>query len=54
MSDRFFLDTNIFVYSFDQTAVVKAANAVQLIRKALTTQKGIISHQVVQGSSMWP
>lgn len=48
MSDRFFLDTNIFVYSFDQTAVVKARKAVQLIRNALTTQKGIISYQVVQ------
>jgi predicted nucleic acid-binding protein len=48
MSDRFFLDTNIFVYSFDQSAVVKAQIAAQLIRKALTTQKGIISYQVVQ------
>jgi predicted nucleic acid-binding protein len=48
MSDRFFLDTNIFVYSFDQSAVVKARKATQLIRKALTTQKGIVSYQVVQ------
>jgi predicted nucleic acid-binding protein len=48
MSDRFFLDTNIFVYSFDQSAVVKARKATQLIRKALTTEKGIISYQVVQ------
>jgi predicted nucleic acid-binding protein len=48
MSDRFFLDTNIFVYSFDQSAVAKARKAVKLIRKALTTQKGIISYQVVQ------
>ena len=24
MSDRFFLDTNIFVYSFDRSAVMKA------------------------------
>jgi predicted nucleic acid-binding protein len=48
MSDRFFLDTNIFVYSFDQSAVVKAQKAAQLIRKALTTQKGFISYQVVQ------
>lgn len=47
MSDRFFLDTNIFVYSFDRSAVVKARKATQLIRKALTTQKGIISYQVV-------
>jgi predicted nucleic acid-binding protein len=48
MSDRFFLDTNIFVYSFDQIAAVKAQRATELIRKALTTQKGIISYQVVQ------
>ena len=48
MSDRFFLDTNIFVYSFDQSATAKARKASQLIRKALTTQKGVISYQVVQ------
>ena len=48
MSDRFFLDTNIFVYSFDRSAVGKARTAAQLIRKALTTQKGIVSYQVVQ------
>jgi predicted nucleic acid-binding protein len=48
MSDRFFLDTNIFVYSFDRSAVMKAQKATQLIRNALKTQKGIISYQVVQ------
>jgi len=48
MSDRFFLDTNIFVYSFDQSAAVKAGKAAKLIRKALTTHKGIVSYQVVQ------
>jgi|SRR5579863_6849637 len=48
MSDRFFLDTNIFVYSFDQKAPAKAQRATQLIRQALTTQKGVISYQVVQ------
>ena len=48
MSDRFFLDTNIFVYSFDQNAAAKAKKSVQLIREALTTQKGVISYQVVQ------
>lgn len=48
MSDRFFLDTNIFIYSFDQSAAVKARRAAELIRKALTTQKGVISYQVVQ------
>jgi predicted nucleic acid-binding protein len=48
MSDRFFLDTNIFVYSFDQNATAKAKRAAELIREALTTQKGVISYQVVQ------
>jgi predicted nucleic acid-binding protein len=48
MSDRFFLDTNIFVYSFDQSAPGKARKAAQLIHQALTTRKGIISYQVVQ------
>jgi predicted nucleic acid-binding protein len=48
MSDRFFLDTNIFVYSFDQSAAAKSKRAAQLIREALTTQKGVISYQVVQ------
>src|ERR1017187_3605460 len=48
MSGRFFLDTNIFVYSFDQSAAAKAQKSAQLIREALTTQKGVISYQVVQ------
>jgi predicted nucleic acid-binding protein len=48
MSDRFFLDTNIFVYSFDQGAALKARKATELIRNALTTQKGVISYQVVR------
>jgi predicted nucleic acid-binding protein len=48
MSARFFLDTNIFVYSFDQSAPAKARRAAQLIREALTTQKGVVSYQVVQ------
>jgi predicted nucleic acid-binding protein len=48
MSDRFFLDTNIFVYSFDRSSAAKARTATELIREALTTQKGIVSYQVVQ------
>jgi predicted nucleic acid-binding protein len=48
MSDRFFLDTNIFVYSFDQSSPAKAQRAAQLIIEALTTQKGVINYQVVQ------
>jgi predicted nucleic acid-binding protein len=48
MSDRFFLDTNIFVYSLDQSAPAKAEKAAGLIRRALSTQKGVISYQVLQ------
>jgi predicted nucleic acid-binding protein len=48
MSGRFFLDTNLFVYTFDDTAPVKAKKAAQLIRRAADTGEGIISYQVVQ------
>lgn len=48
MNGRFFLDTNVFVYSFDRSATVKAQRARQLIRRAVATRKGIISYQVVQ------
>src|SRR6267143_3839751 len=48
MSDRFFLDTNLFVYTFDAKAPGKAKKAVQLIRRAADTGEGIISYQVVQ------
>lgn len=48
MSDRFFLDTNIFAYSFDKNAPKKAEIAERLIRKALNTGNGVVSYQVVQ------
>ncbi len=48
MSARFFLDTNIFVYSFDIGAKAKARKAQELIKDALTSRKGVISYQVVQ------
>jgi predicted nucleic acid-binding protein len=48
MSDRFFLDTNIFVYSFDIGSPKKAAQAKKLIRTAIETRGGIVSYQVVQ------
>jgi predicted nucleic acid-binding protein len=48
MSDRFFLDTNIFVYSFDRSAPKKARRAAELIRRAIETRAGIVSYQVVQ------
>lgn len=48
MSDRFFIDTNVFIYSFDSSAPAKARKAEQLIRQALKTEKGIVSYQVIQ------
>ena len=48
MSDRFFLDTNIFVYSFDESAPEKARRAFDLIRRAIEKRQGIVSYQVVQ------
>jgi predicted nucleic acid-binding protein len=48
MNGSFFLDTNIFVYSFDLSVPAKARRALQLIRGAVETRKGIVSYQVVQ------
>jgi|SRR5215468_2363471 len=48
MSGRFFLDTNIFVYSFDAGSPKKAAQSTKLIRRAIETRAGVISYQVVQ------
>ncbi len=48
MSARFFLDTNLFVYSLDASAASKARRSTQLIREAIATRNGIVSYQVVQ------
>jgi predicted nucleic acid-binding protein len=48
MSDRFFIDTNIFVYSFDSSSSAKAKRAKELIQDALDSGKGVVSYQVVQ------
>lgn len=44
----FFLDTNVFVYSFDRSDPRKQAIAQRLIQDALRTQRGVVSSQVVQ------
>lgn len=48
MSAKFFLDTNIFVYSFEETASAKARTAIQLIRRAIGSRTGVVSYQVAQ------
>ena len=48
MKGKFFLDTNIFVYSFDATDRKKRERCIELIEDALTTRQGVVSTQVVQ------
>ena len=48
MSDRYFLDTNILVYSFEETESGKKEISRHLISRALGTDQGLISCQVVQ------
>jgi predicted nucleic acid-binding protein len=48
MNGKFFLDTNIFVYTFDPVAKKKAASADLLVNEALATGRGLISYQVAQ------
>ncbi len=45
---RVFIDTNIFVYQFDQTNPSKQARAKNIIGQALASNNGVISTQVVQ------
>jgi len=46
--DKFFLDTNILVYSFDPLEPQKACMAEKLITQGLTSGLGVISYQVTQ------
>lgn len=48
MSARFFLDSNVFIYSFDESAPEKALAALRLIREAHDSRHGVISFQVIQ------
>jgi predicted nucleic acid-binding protein len=48
MSDKFFIDTNVFVYSFDPTAKRKQKIAKDLVASALAQNTGIVSYQVIQ------
>jgi len=47
MSDRFFLDTNVFVYEVDPRDPAKSRRAAELIDSAVSSGRGIVSYQVV-------
>ena len=48
MPAEFFLDTNVFVYTFDRRAIAKRDRARALVERALETGDGVVSYQVVQ------
>ena len=48
MSAKYFLDTNIFIYSFDSGQPKKRTQSRKLIAEALQTRDGLISTQVIQ------
>jgi len=48
MSAKYFIDSNIFVYSFDQRQPAKKQRSMELIQGALESGLGIISTQVIQ------
>jgi predicted nucleic acid-binding protein len=48
MSDKVFLDTNLFIYTFDDRDPVKRSTARELIRTVTLDGTGVISYQVVQ------
>jgi len=48
MSDRYFLDTNVFVYCFDREDRLKQQKANAMVQQALRDGLGVISSQVVQ------
>ena len=48
MSARYFLDTSIFVYSFDPIEPRKAQVAESLVTSGVTSGSGVISYLVVQ------
>jgi predicted nucleic acid-binding protein len=48
MSGKFFIDTNIIVYSFDRDSPGKREKARSIVEEAVTTGNGVVSFQVVQ------
>ena len=48
MSNKYFLDTNIFVHSFNSREKGKQLRSLELISVAIDKQTGCISYQVIQ------
>lgn len=48
MTKKFFLDTNILIYTFDHSSPDKQKAALALVGEALEDRAGVISYQVIQ------
>jgi predicted nucleic acid-binding protein len=48
MNGKYFIDTNIFVYTFDSSNRKKQKLAKEIVTQALENSTGIISYQVIQ------
>ena len=48
MKDKFFIDTNVFVYTFSSNDPAKKEESLTIIKGALSNGNGCISYQVVQ------
>ena len=48
MKGKYFLDTNILVYTFDQSQIQKQKISRNLVKNALNNKSGCISYQVIQ------
>lgn len=48
MKGKYFIDTNIILYSFDSRYPEKQAAAIKIISGALNDNMGVISYQVIQ------
>lgn len=48
MNDKYFIDSNVFIYVFDETDSEKRTRSVDWIQSALREGIGYISYQVVQ------
>jgi predicted nucleic acid-binding protein len=48
MNGKYFIDTNVFIYSFDIDQPAKQKRSLELIQVGLRTGSGIISTQVIQ------
>ena len=48
MNGKYFIDTNIFVYTFDRSNREKQKLSKEIVTQALENSTGIISYQVIQ------